>query len=545
MTTPDSTPEGAWRVWARPACADALERLPLADRQRLIGACADLELTGAAPLSRPAPPGAPRGWAELHMSGGAGRWWWLVKGGDVWLRAGAPEALPPWPLADPRGGGARPVRPLARLIRSPEQAQVRRALLAREGAALHIDAPGGAGVSWGLALAAADLLSERAGDVLFVTRHPQRVGRLVGEAAPRAGARLHALTPRALLGALLDDGGAPPAPPSPLRHAARFRAWLRKQRALGGPWRAHPDLLYHVITARLWGRDSRDADAGDGRAPDVWPADLEGVPDVWRAAALAVEARARATPLYADFARLARLRRAAPWPWRRVEALVIDDCLDLPWVTLSAILSVAHAQMSERGERWTLVLAGREREALGGGATSWEDLRVFCRSALGRWPERLNLSRSERLTAERLDDLAALCGAYEDLPLPLRPERCAPPARTHRPAPAGEALSPLRCAPWPPLADAGARAQLRALLTALAGAPGGYLLDLTGGELAARLEADAPLPAHERARLITLEALIGDSSLPLGDGRGEGGDGREVEPQTLAVWPPPGAPPHP
>jgi hypothetical protein len=523
-----------WQVWTRPTCAAALERLPLIDRQRLIGACADLELSGAAPLSRPPGEPSPSGWAELQMSSGAGRWWWLVKGRDVCLRAAqSPSELPPWRDADPRAEGARPLKPLTRIIRSPEQAQVRRALLAREGAALHIDAPSGAGCTWGLALAAADLLSERAGEVLFVSRHPHLVSRLVREATPQVSPRLRALTPRDLLRALLDegDGQAPPpaAEPPPLNHAARFRAWLQKQRALGGPWRSHPDLLYHIITARLWGRA-----LSDPREADVWTGDLAGLPDEWRNAALAVEERARATPLYEDFARLSRLKRGAPWPWRRVEALMIDDCLDVPWVTLSAILSVAHAQMSERGERWTLVLAGRARETLGGGATSWEDLRVFCRGVLGRWPERLHLSRSERLTQERLNDLSALSRAYEDLPIELRPERLITPTGTHRPpSPPNHPQSPLLSAPLRPLKSAETRAQLRALLSALAGTPGGYLLDLTGGELAARLGAEAPLSEHERARLITLEALIGDSSLPLGDS----GGARGVEPQTLAVWP--------
>ena len=87
--------------------------------------------------------------------------------------------------------GILKLAPLSKLIRSPEQATLRRLLLTEGPQVTFIDAPWGSGLSWGLALAVADRLSEEEGELLMITPQPAELGRLVSAINPAVADRLH------------------------------------------------------------------------------------------------------------------------------------------------------------------------------------------------------------------------------------------------------------------------------------------------------------------------------------------------------------------
>ena len=502
------TPSGG-SVWLRPLCIQHIERLTLKERRRILGAFLDLSTAGSAHGSSP----GREGWS-LILGGRSGSdeksiggrfWWWRkrpLKSGFMVLSTSSFEAsLPLWPVAHqtapppelPSESASESTRSPAdeiertedldvvhfslkgRMVRSPEQEQIRRALLTQRDEALIIKGAGGSGVTIGLALALCDLIGEQRGRALMLTQQPDRIRHILRCVAPDDLIdKIDLITPQYFIKACALTQGE--ADVDETYHWARFKVWLKKNERIAGPWARYPSLLYHLLLTQIWG-------AGDlSPESEVWPTSLSECPQSWVESALRVATRARKTPLYEPFRAVSALQRGTRWPWRSIKTLIIDDCTQLNGLTLNAIFEVAHEHLSVSGGRWRLALAGAEWRAFEYGGGDWALARSLCQGLLGRWSTVLTLNRSERLSTTRCRFINHLSRVDEALPWSWRAERV--PLRVDAPT-----SNDFECTqgPLPKTKE-----ELESVLYTLKATAGAFILDLSQGELRRQVLEVAP-----------------------------------------------------
>jgi len=462
-----------------------IKRLPLSERQRLIGLCVELCLTGRGasidPLSSPQ---AAQGWlrvAQLSDEASARaheqdeRWWWRPVGADFWLHYG-PQA----PELRREEAELTVYEPVAELIRSPEQATLRRLLLTDSTEVSFVDAPWGCGLSWGLSLAIADYLREREGELLFISAQASTLRTLITEQYPEGAERLHVYS--------LDELLTQPALAS--LSLREFSALCHQVSASLPP---HPWLEALPLLKLLWERRAGREASLQGLAPD------------WRESALELFKRLdEASPSGA-----ARPERGEGFSWAGLSCVVIDDATLSPYERLRALLYQAQQALGERRRGWRLILAGREWGAPHGLSVTWRALETLCEEELGREVRRYELTQSERLTRERLTLIKSL-SALDPRPWVQRPRRQELPALSHKPLTHNALASLTLCPIEGPLSDH----ESRGLLESLEGTPNAALIDLSR-ELSL-CELSAAEGGSSRS-VYAGDALFTEGSLSLGE----------------------------
>jgi hypothetical protein len=492
-------------IWITPSCAQHIERLTLKERRRIFGAFLDLSTGGSAQGSSP----GREGWSLIlgGRSGSSERsiggrfWWWrkrpLKSGFTVLSTLKIEASLPLWPIAHPAVSppevASKPTLSSegevdgeegidtvhfslkGRMLRSPEQEQIRRALFTQREEALIIKGAGGSGVTIGLALALCDLIGEQRGRALMLTQQPDRVRHILRCVAPdHLIDQIDLITPQSFIKtcALAKDE----MDVDETHHWARFKVWLKKNERIAGPWARYPSLLYHLLLTQIWGAGGLSPES------EVWPTSLSECPQSWIDSALRVAHQARKTPLYEPFRAVSALQRGTHWPWRSIKTLIIDDCTQLNGLTLNAIFEVAHEHLSITGGRWRLALAGTEWRAFEYGGGDWALARSLCQGLLGRWSTVIKLKRSERLSMTRCRFINHLSRLDEALPWSWRAERV--PLRVDAPSP-----NDFECTqgPLPKTKE-----ELESVIYTLKATAGAFILDLSQGELRRSILEVAP-----------------------------------------------------
>lgn len=471
-----------------------LRGLPLSERQRLIGLCADLSLSGSSSYHDPEGYGAsPSGWVKIaelgeRRDGREHSWWWRFDD-----QGGVRLHFAERPSEDEPSADHTTLASLSALIRSPEQATIRRLLLTEGAEVTLIDAPWGCGLTWGLAMAVADRLQEVEGELLMISRDPQRVRRLVSAISPEAVSRLHLITFEELYQRCF---GQAPWPERLTRSELSAHVELISERLPEHPWRDALPLLKLLL-----------------EQPQARDAVLTQLDPLWGESAteLIKQLESLCPPTAAP--------AAAEWPWLSLSCVVVDDALALPVGPMRAVLELANQALSDRRRGWRLVLAGREFGYPAQLSARWSDLERLCRSELNKHTLRHQMTQSERLSCGRLALMSAL-GDLDPRPWIERPRRQGLLELSHKPQhhDLGGRFSYL------PISAPLTERELSDVYACMHGAPGGGVVNLSQRGHPPESLNSAPL----RSTSCLGDALLGPQGAALG------------EPSTLVIYAPEG-----
>ena len=509
--------EGAWKTLITPSHLRAFHRMSLSSRQRLVGACVDLERSHATALSdgRRMKGDEPSLWCPLVGFGlseglegraqttkeGEEGWWWRTWRGLVWVHLGAP----PQHDEEPVWETLTPFEPLTRLIRSPEQAQLRRLLLTQRGELTFIDAPLGSGLSWGLAMAIADHLNAHESGALLISARPHALTPIIEALAPESGERLHTLTPHTLQhtlqAQLTSQRPLTPVINSPQHLLSALQGYAERSQitSLMNRWSHAPWLLTHLLS--VWNTQEGEALRSELKKQEpTWCDDLQNLSQLFspnKSLNNSQKNQQSYTELISPLKEVLQTLNALPMS---VSCVVIDDALELPPQLLKTLLATLHQELNERHRGWVITLAGREAPRLGVAQQRWRDLKRLCVEELGQPVREHPLTQRERLGEQRASLLNHLIN-LDGRPWVEHPHRAITPPWSHRPL----ELNQRALVSCLPLRSALASLDIERLMKALLGTPGALLIDLSAkGEL----EREAPeLWRGLGARACAYEAL--------------------------------------
>ena len=309
------------------------------------------------------------------------------------------------------------LNPLEYWVRSPEQASLRRAILTQQEKAILLSAPRGSGATLGLASAVADWLSANRGECIFVTRSASKVRAMI-EALSHQVHRVHIMTPSDLCEALLshqglqvetNDNGRGPSMRQGLSETTqgglladalstaewdRWTSWSELHQDRLGPWVDWLGALRRLILKRIviLGAPAQHASSLRER--------LDDLPNNWRDGLLQLGQSVWESSLLETLRGLEQLP-SVDWPWPNARALVVDDCLSLPWQLIYKTLTFADEHLGASGRRWTLMLSSGGEGGISSSGVSLNEIETLVSGVLGWQLHRLRLSHSQRLPRER------------------------------------------------------------------------------------------------------------------------------------------------
>jgi hypothetical protein len=313
------------------------------------------------------------------------------------------------------------VNPLEYWVRSPEQAMIRRALLTQKGQALCVSAPRGSGVTYALTGAICDWLDAEQGECIFVTRSPSKVTALMASLSDQSH-RVHLLTPSQLTQRLLKSNkhdqlqsdllglesleeGSILADAMSEEEWSKWTKWAYDHKDILGPWLDWVGALRRLILKRVVVLGAPSANAS------MLKERLSELPKNWRDGLANLGQTLWESSLLNTLRELEEVTEVN-WPWPQARALVIDDCLSLPWQLIYKTLKFSDEHLGVSGRKWTLMLASCGEGGQSAAGVRLDEVETLINGVLGRHIHHLRLNFSERLPPHKTLGLRRLVESW-------------------------------------------------------------------------------------------------------------------------------------
>ena len=307
------------------------------------------------------------------------------------------------------------INPWEYWVRSPEQASLRRALITEQKHALCLTAPRGSGMTSALSSAICDWLEAQSGECIFITRSPRKA-RSILQALSSEHERVHLLSPHGLLKIILGQNitqttqnnhlsfleeGSILADALSVEEWSQWSQWALKQKEELGPWLDWIAALRRLIIKRVVVLGSPSTNPSSVRErltdlPDNWLAGLANLgQQLWESEHL-------------ECLRALEEVNDVNWPWPTAKALVIDDCLSMPWPLIYKTLKFADEYLGVSGRKWSLMLASSGEGGQSVTGVRLDEIETLVSGVLGRHIIPLNLHFSERLPQDKILGIRSL-----------------------------------------------------------------------------------------------------------------------------------------
>ncbi len=303
------------------------------------------------------------------------------------------------------------VNPLKYWVRSPEQASLRRALITEQEHALCLTAPRGSGMTMALTSAICDWLDAQVGECIFVTRSPRKA-KVMLQALSSNAHRVHLLKPQELSSVLLNqkisqdessqhshlsllEEGSILADALSNKEWTQWSSWAQEQKSELGPWLDWIGALRRLILKRVVVLGSPSTNPSSVRER------LKDLPENWLMG-LANLGQQLWESEHLEYLRGLEEVSTVTWPWPKARALVIDDCLSLPWSLIYKTLKFADEHLGVSGRKWSLMLASSGEGGQSVTGVRLDEIETLVSGVLGRHIMPLSLNYSERLPKQKI-----------------------------------------------------------------------------------------------------------------------------------------------
>ena len=339
-------------------------------------------------------------------------WWRFTKSNNIRLCSAIDEPHIAMTHQQAKHKTLTNINPWHYWVRSPEQASLRRALITEQKHALCLNAPRGSGMTLALTSAICDWLDAQVGECIFVTRSPRKAKAML-QALSKEHQRVHLISPQELIAILLNrephvenqehqntqlsflEEGSILADALSNEEWIQWSQWAAKQKDELGPWLDWIGALRRLILKRVVVLGSPSTN------PSTVRERLKDLPDNWLTG-LANLGQQLWESEHLECLRALEEVNDIDWPWPKAKALIIDDCLSLPWTLIYKTLKFADDYLGVSGRKWSLMLASSGEGGQSVTGVRQDEIETLVSGVLGRHIIPLSLHYSERLPQNKI-----------------------------------------------------------------------------------------------------------------------------------------------